>query len=339
MTSLTYVRTALFGLAVMTVGLGTAARAETVIRFGYELPVTHEFHQGAQMLAKEVAEKTKGSVKIELYPAGQLTKDSTFAREITSGTVDAGLSPTLYWTGVMPIAGIFDVPYLVRSHDEAQKILGTAVGQRLLDGLDKFNAVGLGYFNYGFGIFGTTKKALLTPADFKGLKIRTNNDIGAQLLKTYGASPTFMSGSEVFLGLQQGTVDGTHTGLSSVLSRKMYEVLKHLTVENHNMIPYFVVVRKAVFNKLSAQEQAILRDAVRNAGDWVAAKQKQYDDEAVEALRGHGMKVEVLTPEQLGVWAKAARPVTEDWLKRVGKEGNELIALIEKTLERAPAAN
>jgi tripartite ATP-independent transporter DctP family solute receptor len=321
-----------FGLSALT--LPSIALSETVIRFGYELPVTHEFHEAATMLAKEVSEGTKGSVKIELYPAGQLTKDSTFPREITSGTVDAGLSPTLYWTGVMPIAGIFDVPYVVRTHDEAQKVLKTEVGQRLLDGLKRFNAVGLGYFNYGFGIFGTAKHPLLKPSDLKGLKIRTNNDIGAQLLKTFGASPTFMSGSEVFLGLQQGTVDGTHTGLTSVLSRKMYDVLKYLVVDNHNMIPYFVIVRKEVYDRLTPEEQTVLRNAVQKAGDWVANLQKQNDEKAVEQLRAAGMQIEILTPDQVKIWAEAAQPVVDEWLKKNGEEGRSLLTSIEKTLGR-----
>ena len=326
-------RGTLFGLLVLS--LPGTAMAETVIRFSYELPVTHEFHQAAEMMAKEVAEGTKGSVKIELYPAGQLTKDSTFPREITSGTVDGGLSPTLYWTGVMPIAGIFDVPYLVRTHDEAQKVLKTEVGQRLLDGLGDFGAVGLGYFNYGFGIFGTTKSPLLKPEDFRGLKIRSNNDMGAALLKAFGASPTFMSGSEVFLGLQQGTVDGAHVGLTSVLSRKMYEVLKYLTVDNHNMIPYFVVLRREIYDKLTPEEQAVLRAAVARAGDWVAEIQEQADDKAIEELRGHGMQVDVLTQEQLDGWAAAARPVADEWIAKVGEEGERLVASIQKTLGRA----
>lgn len=330
--NISLIRRALLGLSLF--GLPATAQSETVIRFGYELPVTHEFHEGAKMLAKEVLEGTKGSVRIELYPAGQLTKDSTFPREITSGTVDAGLSPTLYWTGVMPLAGVFDVPYVVRDHDEAQKVLKTEVGQRLLDGLTKFNAVGLGYFNYGFGIFGTTKRPLLKPDDFKGMKVRTNNDIGAQLLKAFGASPTFMSGGEVYLGLQQGTVDGTHTGLSSVVSRKMWDVLKHLTVENHNMIPYFVVFRKAVFDKLTAEEQTVLRNAVRKSSDWVADIQKQSDDKAVDLLRKQGMQVEVLTPDQLKIWATAAQPVVDQWLAKNGKEGEELLKIIGNTVGR-----
>jgi tripartite ATP-independent transporter DctP family solute receptor len=325
-------RNALLGLSLLA--LPGAAQSQTVIRFGYELPVTHEFHEGARMLAKDVLEGTKGSVRIELYPAGQLTKDSTFPREITSGTVDAGLSPTLYWTGVMPIAGIFDVPYVVRDHDEAQKVLKTEVGQRLLDGLTKFNAVGLGYFNYGFGIFGTTKRPLLKPEDFKGMKVRTNNDIGAQLLKAFGASPTFMSGSEVYLGLQQGTVDGTHTGLSSVVSRKMWDVLKHLTVENHNMIPYFVVFRKSVYDKLTPEEQKVLREAVQKSSDWVAKTMKASDDQAVDVLRKQGMQVEVLTPEQLKPWVAAAQPVVDSWLAKNGKEGEALLKSIGETLGR-----
>lgn len=322
------------GAAALMALMAGNALAQTVIRLSYELPVTHEFHEGAEMLAELVRERTDGSVRIELYPAGQLTGDGNFPREIMAGTVDAGLSPTLYWTRVMPIAGIFDVPYLVRSHQEAQQVLSGEVGQRLLDGLEEFDAVGLGYFNYGFGIYGTTDRRLLEPSDFAGLAMRTNNDIGAQLLQAFGASPTFMSGGEVYLGLQQGTIDGTHTGLSSVLSRSMYEVLNYLTVDNHNMIPYFVMVRKPVFDRLSPEEQEILREAVVEAGAWVAKAQEEADDNAAEALREHGVTVDVLTPEQLTPWAEASESVVDYWLNIVGDEGRELIAAVEQALGR-----
>src|ERR1700742_4248739 len=98
---------------LIAASLAAPAYAETKIRFSYELPVSHNFHKASEMLAKSVREKTNGEVIIELYPAGQLAKDSSFVKAITSGNVDGGLSPTLYWTGIMPIAGIFDVPYVV----------------------------------------------------------------------------------------------------------------------------------------------------------------------------------------------------------------------------------
>jgi len=326
--------TAGLSAAAMTFLIATGAQAETVIRLSYELPVTHEFHQGAEMLAELVRERTNGSVKVELYPAGQLSTDANFPREIMAGTIDAGLSPTLYWTRVLPVAGIFDVPYLVRSHEEARQVLAGEVGRHLLDGLEEFDAVGLGYFNYGFGIFGATGKRLLEPADFAGLAMRTNNDIGAQLLQAFGASPTFMSGGEVYLGLSQGTIDGTHTGLSSMVSRSMDEVMKNVTVDNHNMIPYYVMVRKPVFDRLTPEEQAILREAVTEAGAWVAGMMEQADNEAIEVLRERGVTVDLLTPEQLSEWADASRSVVDYWLNIVGDEGRELITSVEQTLGR-----
>ena len=334
---ITQTRRAALGLAAAATVLGLAAApalAETKIRFSYALPVTHSFNTGAEKFKEAVEAGTDGEVKIELYPAGQLSKDSNFIKGITSGTLDGGLSPTLYWTGVMPIAGIFDVPYLVRSHEEAQKVLSTEVGDTLLAKLDEFNSVGLGYFNYGFGIYGNNVRPLETPADFEGLKVRTNNDIGAELLQTFGASPTFMSGSEVYLGLQRGTVDGAHTGLSSVLSRKIHEVMDHLTVDNHNMIPYFVIVRKDIFESLSPEHQQVLREAAQMAGGWVADAQAADDENAASELEELGMKIVYLDDEGIAEWAEAAAPVTDFWLEKVGAEGEELIRKVETTLGR-----
>jgi tripartite ATP-independent transporter DctP family solute receptor len=311
------------------VGWGLA-HGQTVIRLSYELPVTHNFHQGAQMASEKIAKATNGQVKIELYPAGQLAKDSTFIKTINSGSIDAGLSPTLYWTGVMPIAGILDVPYVINTHAQAQRVLSGAVGQRLLNELDRFGLIGLGYFNYGFGIFANNKKEISKPEHFKGLKIRTNNDIGAKLLQSFGASPTFMSGSEVYLALERGTVDGAHTGLSSIIERKMFAAMKHVTIDNHNAIPYFIVMRKAVFEKLTPDQQKIVKDTFTEIAQWVRKEQEADDANGVKVLRSNGVQVTELSSADIKVWKAAAEPAREFWLGKTGADGAELLKILEK---------
>jgi len=310
-------------------GLGLA-HGQTVIRLSYELPVTHNFHQGAQMVSDKVTKATNGQVKIELYPAGQLAKDSTFIKTINSGSIDAGLSPTLYWTGVMPIAGILDVPYVVSTHAQAQRVLSGAVGARLLNELDRFGLIGLGYFNYGFGIYGNNKREISKPEHFKGLKIRTNNDIGAKLLQAFGASPTFMSGSEVYLGLERGTVDGAHTGLSSIIERKMFSAMKHVTIDNHNVIPYFIVMRKSVFEKLTPDQQKIVKDAFTEVAQWVRKEQETDDANGVKVLRSNGVQVIELSSSDIKVWKAAAEPAREFWLNKTGADGAELLKILER---------
>ena len=311
-----------------------AVGAQTKIRFSYELPVTHNFNKGAEMLRDLVDKKTNGAVKIELYPAAQLAKDSTFIKTITAGSIDGGLIPTLYWTGVMPLAGVFDVPFAITTHDEAQKVLAGPVGAKLLAELDRFELVGLGYFNYGFGIYGNNKRPLKTPADFAGLKIRTNNDIGAKLLQAYGASPVFMSGSEVFLGLERGTVDGAHLGLTSIVERKLYQAVKHLTIDNHNAIPYFVTVRKEIFAKLTSEQQKAIRDAANEVAAWVAKEQEKDDSKSVALLREKGMQVIELTPAEIKAWQDAAKSVKEFWLQKAGDAGKQLLAEIDAALAK-----
>lgn len=318
-----------FFLVFFSVLAGGLAHGQTVIRLSYGLPVTHNFHKGAQMVSEKVAKATNGQVKIELYPAGQLAKDSTFIKTINSGSIDAGLSPTLYWTGVMPIAGILDVPYVINTHEQAQRVLSGAVGARLLNELDRFGLIGLGYFNYGFGIYGNNIREISKPEHFKGLKIRTNNDIGAKLLQAFGASPTFMSGSEVHLALERGTVDGAHTGLSSIIERKMFTAMKHVTVDNHNVIPYFIVMRKSVFEKLTADQQKIIKDAFTEVSQWVGKEQEADDANGVKILRSNGVQVTELSSADIKVWKAAAEPAREFWLSKTGADGAELLKIME----------
>lgn len=319
------------GLAALLASVCAAgsAIAQTTIKFSYELPVTHPFHKGTEKMRDLVAQKTNGAVKLELYPAGQLSKDSNFIKAITSGTLDAGLSPTLYWTGIMPLAGVFDAPFAITTHAQAQRVLAGPVGARLLKELERHQLVGLGYFNYGFGVYGNNKRPLKTPADFVGLKIRTNNDIGAKLLQAYGASPAFMSGSEVFLALERGTVDGSHLGLSSIVERKIYQTVKYLTVDNHNAIPYFVVFRKDVLDKLTPEQRSAIASAVTEVSGSVAKAQEEGDNAAVSFLRQQGMQVIELTPAEIKAWQAAAKPAKDFWLERAGAEGAKLLQDLE----------
>lgn len=320
-----------FGTLLLSTSFGAA---QTLIRLSHELPVSHNFHKGLEMLAGLLDKRTNGAVKLEIYPSGQLAKDRTIIKELDSATVDAGLAPTIYWTGIMPISGVFDVPYVITSFAEGEQILNGPVGKKLLAELDKFNMVGLTYFNYGFGDFGNNRRPLQTPADFRGLKIRTNNDIGAKLLQTFGASPTFLSGSEVFVALERGTIDGAHVGLSSVVERKLYEALKYITLDRHNAVIYFVIVRKAVFDKLTAEQKAILRTASEEVSAWVAKKQEEDDLAALDLIKSKGVQLITLTPAQIAEWQKVAEPVRAYWLSKTGEEGATLLKQVQDSVKK-----
>jgi TRAP-type C4-dicarboxylate transport system substrate-binding protein len=110
--------------------------------------------------------------------------------------------------------------------------------------------------------------------------------------------------------------------------------MKYLTVDNHNFIPYFVVFRKPVLDKLTPDQQKTLSAAVREVSDWVEQQQSKEDAEGVTLLRNKGMQVIELAPAEVKVWQEAARPVRDDWIKRVGKDGEDLLQAVEQDVRR-----
>lgn len=326
--------TMLLVLAGLLLGLAaTPARAaepgKITIRFSHELPESHDMARGARLFAERVAKRTGGQVEVQVFPAAQLVKDVNAPQAVTTGTVDALMSPLHTWTSLVALVGVFDVPFLFGDWPTALKILEGDAGQRLLRKVEPLGAVAFGYMPLGFGVFSNNKRPVRLPQDFKGLKIRGANIVVDRLIADAGGVPTLLSPAELYMAMQRGVIDGSHQVIASTVVRKFYEVQKYLTVTRHNFVPYFMVMNRRVWDRLSPSQQEAVREAAQEAAKWAAEADQVAERDAVAFLRGKGMEVHVLTADEQRAWREVGRGARELWLSKVGREGAEIVQSIE----------
>jgi C4-dicarboxylate-binding protein DctP len=216
---------------------------------------------------------------------------------------------------------LFDLPYIFDNYDELHSITQGAVGQNLFRKLDSKGIVGLAYWDNGFKDM-SSNKALRTPADFRGQKLRIQSSkvLDGQM-RALGATPQVMAFSEVYQALQTGVVDGTENPPSNLYTQKMHEVQKFLTLSEHGVIEYAVIVNKKFWEGLPADVRGALQAAMKEATKYANDIAKQENEEALAKVRASGKtQVITLTAEEKKAWKKALVKVHRENEATIGKD-------------------
>ena len=310
-------------IATTALVLSGSAVAEQAIVIKFSHVVAEDTPKGraAAYFAKLVEQRTKGRVKIEVYPNSQLYKDSDEMAALQKGSVQM-LAPSLAKFGQLglPQFEVFDLPYIFDDYADAHRVTFGPIGKELLNKLQSKGIVGLAYWDNGFKQMSANKK-LVTPADYKGVKFRIQSSkvLEAQF-RALGAIPQVMAFGEVYQALQTGVVDGQENTWSNIYTQKMREVQKYATVTNHGYIGYVVVVNKKFWDGLPADIRGQLDKAVKEATAFGNGQSAKENEDALEAIKKAGKtEIVMLTPEQDAAMRKAMEPVYKDVASRVGQ--------------------
>ncbi|MDW0117693.1 DctP family TRAP transporter solute-binding subunit [Sporosarcina thermotolerans] len=303
---------------------------ETTIRLAYNLPQDHHVAVGIEDFAKKVIEKSDGKVNVQVYPAGQLLSDKDMNQSILSGGVEMGVNSSTLWSSTVPAMGVFDVPYIFNDYAAVGEAVNGEFGDKLRGAMEEKGAKVLIFADYGYVQFANNKRPLKTPADFKGLKIRSIGDLPSELIKAYGASPVFMGGGEVYMALQRDTVDGATSGTTAMLQRKYDEVTKYLTVNNYAYLEFLLAVNKDYWDGLPKKTQDLLTEVAAETETWIREQAEKEDTESAKGLEEKGMEVYYVPADELDVWKDAAAPVRDVFVKNAGDLGKELLELVDK---------
>ncbi|MGE5546214.1 MAG: DctP family TRAP transporter solute-binding subunit [Solirubrobacterales bacterium] len=318
----------------LAAGSAMAQQAQPiVIKFSHVVAPDTPKGKAAEMFKRLAEERTKGRVKVEVYPNSQLYKDKEELDALQLGAVQM-LAPSLAKFGPLGVKEfeVFDLPYIFPSKDVLRAVTEGSVGRGLLKKLESKGIVGLAYWDNGFKIM-SANRPLHVPADFKGLKMRIQSSkvLDAQM-RALGALPQVMAFSEVYQGLQTGVVDGTENPPSNMYTQKMHEVQKHATISNHGYLGYAVIVNKKFWEGLPDDVRATLEGAMNEATKYANTIAQEENDQALAAMKASG-KTEfyTLTDAELDQWKKALLPVHKEMESRVGKD---LIQSIYKEAEK-----
>jgi C4-dicarboxylate-binding protein DctP len=307
---------------LLAFGGSAIAQQQIVIKFSHVVALDTPKGKAAEYFKKLAEERTKGRVKVEVYPNSQLYKDGEEMEALQLGSVQM-LAPSVAKFGPLGAREfeVFDLPYIFDSFAELHKVTEGPVGKKLFKKLETKNIAGLAFWDNGFKDF-SANKALRLPGDVKGLKMRiqSSNVLEAQI-RALGGLPQKMAFSEVYQGLQTGVVDGTENPPSNFYTQKMHEVQKFLTLTDHGVIEYAVIANKPFWDGLPADIRTTLEGAMKDATKFANDIAKKENDDALEGVRKSG-KTEIitLTPAQKAEWKKALIPVHREMEGRIGKD-------------------
>jgi C4-dicarboxylate-binding protein DctP len=312
-----------FALAAAALAIACAAYGQQpiVVKFSHVVAENTPKGKGA-LKFKELAEvATKGRVKVEVYPNSQLFKDGEEMQMLQLGNVQM-LAPSVSKFGPLGVREyeVFDLPYIFDNYDDLHAVTGGKVGQTLFKKLESKGIVGLAYWDNGFKVM-SANKPLRTPADFRGLKMRIQSSkvLDGQM-RALGATPQVMAFSEVYQALQTGVVDGTENPPSNLYTQKMNEVQKYVTMSNHGVVEYAVIVNKKFWDGLPGDIRTALASAMQGATQYANAIAKVENDEALAKVRATGKtQILELTPQEKNAWKKALLKVHRDAEPTIGK--------------------
>ena len=315
--------TIVFAILVVALSVGAAyAQQPIVIKFSHVVAEDTPKGKGA-LKFKELAEaRSKGRVKVDVYANSTLFKDGEEMQMLQLGNVQM-LAPSVSKFGPLGAREfeVFDLPYIFDNYKDLHNVTQGRIGQQLFKKLDNKGIIGLAYWDNGFKEM-SANKPLKTPADFRGLKMRIQSSkvLDGQM-RALGATPQIMAFSDVYQALQTGVVDGTENPPSNLYTQKMNEVQKYLTMSDHGVVEYAVIVNKKFWEGLPADIRTTLEGAMKDATTYTNDIAKQQNEEALEKVKALGKtQIITLTPDEKKAWKKAVLKVHRDNEATIGKE-------------------
>ena len=301
---------------------GALAQQPIVIKFSHVVALDTPKGKAAERFKQLAEERTKGRVKVEVYPNSTLYKDGEEMDALQLGSVQM-LAPSVAKFGPMGVREfeVFDLPYIFDNFAELHNVTDGPVGKLLFTKLESHGIVGLAYWDNGFKDF-SANKPLRLPGDVKGLKMRIQSSkVLDSEIRALGGIPQVMAFSEVYQALQTGVVDGTENPPSNFYTQKMNEVQKYLTLTDHGVIEYAVIANKKFWDGLPADIRTILEGAMKDATKYANDIAKEENDKALAAVKATG-KTEILTltPDAKVAWKKALLVVHREQESRIGKD-------------------
>lgn len=307
-----------------------AVQAETVIRVTLQLPKTHSLGQNWLDFKSLIEEKSDGELTLQLFDSAQLFKDKEVPEAVGTGAVEAGTAFLGRFTGSVPAVDVVSLPFIFE--DEAHLRTAVASGSELRSGLDaeilkETNAKVLWWQAYGRNVYLSNDKALRVPADLASQKVRTYGKVHGWTVEALGGAPTLMSGSKQFLAYQQGAVDVGMTGVSGVRSRKLYEVMDHVTLSYDSAIEFVAVINNDFFEGLSPEHQAIIMDSAATVEAQLRDAIYTQEAEAITEVSDK-MTVVELTKAERAEWVAATAGVVDRFVTEAGDAGAAAVAAV-----------
>ena len=312
-------------LLALVAGACSGPEGPLEIRLGHVGQPGSLFDVVANEYARRVNGQLEGQAEVIVFGSSQLGSDETMLQKLKLGTLELALPSTVMSSAVDEF-GLFEMPYLVRDRAHMRRIEEAVVWPDLVP---KANAQGyevLAVWENGFRHITNNVRPIHTPADLADIKLRTPRGIWrVKLFQAYGANPTPMPFSEVFIALQTGVMDGQENPLSQIYSAKLHEVQDFFTLSSHVYTPAYVTAGSNRWSALPDSVRTVLTATARDLQTFVHEQAARLDEEFLESVRATGTAVNEADRD---AFVAASGPIYEEFGQVV--EGGS--AMIERAL-------
>lgn len=287
------------------------------------------FALSSEEFARIANAKLGARARVVVYGSSQLGGDKELLQKLKLGTVDLAL-PSTVMSSEIDQFGLFEMPYLVRDREHMKAIEKAIVWPALVPAAEKRGYHILAIWENGFRHITNNRHPIRTPADLKGIKLRVpEGKWRVAMFQAYGASPSPMKLSEVFVALQTGVMDAQENPLTQTWSSRFQEVQKFLSLTSHVYTPAYLTAGSRRFASLPKDVQKALEEAARETQAFVYVTAAAQDRELLQKFEGSGVKVNEVDRD---AFVKSSQPIYEQFSREVpgGKD------LVERARKLAP---
>ncbi|MGF0536508.1 sialic acid TRAP transporter substrate-binding protein SiaP [Agrobacterium sp. ES01] len=294
----------------MTSALALPAKAAMELKWAHVYETGEPYHQQALWAAEEIKKRTNGEISISVFPASQLGNENQINEGLTLGTVDIIYTGVAFAGSIFKPISISNAPFILRDFDHWKAYRDSPLFGEMADGYNQASGnhvVALTY--YGQRNL-TANKEIKTPADMKGMKLRVPPaPLYLMFTKAVGANATPIAFAEVYLALQQGTVDGQENPLPTIKAKKFYEVQSHIMLSEHITESLLTIVGPHIWSQLSDDQKKIFEDVLREAASNSTETIRKAEGELAAWFTEQGTTV---VEVDRGPFIEAAKPLHND---------------------------
>ena len=266
----------------MSAALSTAAFAQTVLKSSDTHPDGYPTVEAVKYMGELLKEKSGGRFAVEVYHSAQLGEEKDTIEQTRAGVIDLNRVSMGPFNGLVPETRVVSLPYIFRSVEHMHKVMDSDIGEEILAGFEPHGLIGLAYYDGGARSFYNRTRPINSIDDLQGMKFRVmQSDIFVDMVNALGANATPMPYGEVYSGIETGVIDGAENNFPSYESARHSEVAKHYSLDEHLIVPEVLVMAKSSWDKLSAEDQALVREAAKES----VAKQRELWAAREEASR------------------------------------------------------
>ncbi|WP_246413593.1 TRAP transporter substrate-binding protein [Martelella radicis] len=297
-------------VAIVAAGAVSANAAEMTLRSSDTHPAGYPTVVAVEYMGEQLEACTNGKIGIDVYDSAQLGEEKDTIEQARFGVIDllrVSLGP---FNGLIEETQIPSLPYIFRSTDHMHNVMDGEIGDEILAAFEPYGLVGLAFYDGGSRSFYNREKPITSMEDLQGMKFRVmQSDIFVDMVNALGANATPMPYGEVYSSIQTGVIDGAENNWPSYESSSHYDVAPYYTLDQHLIVPEVLVMSKATWDKLSAEDQKCVRDTAKASVAYQREKWAEREAESEALVRESG--VEVITDIDKTPFIEAMVPVYE----------------------------